>query len=132
MTDTNQNFKVYRGDSHSMRVALTQADGNPYDPASGVTVRWRLAKSRYANDSEALILKEIDNGITGYAGGVEITLTKEDTDLAPGLYYHELKVEDGADVATAMTGNAVIMPAAKMGVVDLMAADLTVQSPGLG
>ena len=32
MTVTNQNFRTYRGDTHTIHVDLTQADGSSYDP----------------------------------------------------------------------------------------------------
>jgi hypothetical protein len=32
MTVTNQNFRIYRGDTHTIDVNLTQADDSPYDP----------------------------------------------------------------------------------------------------
>ncbi len=116
MTQVNQNFKMYRGNSQVIRVDLTTADGSPYDPLVGAVLRWRLAKSPYATEVESLIKKYLNDGITGATGYVQIALEPTDTeDLQPGLYYHELKVWDGDDVATAMVGHAVIRPSISMG-----------------
>ncbi len=114
MTDVNQNFKVYRGDTHILHVDLTQADGSPFDATAGATLKWRLTRNP-ADEDDAVVRKELGSGIEAVeTGGVDITLSGTDTDLPPGLYYHELKVWDSGDVATAMTGFGVVMISARM------------------
>ncbi len=115
MTVTNQNFKVYRGDTWILHVDLTEADGSPYDPTLEAVIRWRLATSPHATEAEALVRKSLGDGIAVVEGGVDIILESGDTDQKPGLYYHELKVWDEGDVATAMTGNMVVRRAVPMG-----------------
>jgi hypothetical protein len=115
VTAVNQNFKVFRGDSHTLHIDLTQADGTPYDPSLSAVLRWRLAVSPYADETDAMIRKSLGNGIAVAGSGVDITLNPEDTDIPIGLYYHELKVWEGTDVATTTIGNALIRPAVQMG-----------------
>ena len=115
MTVRNQNVKVYRGNSASLSIAVTQADGTPYDPSMNAQFRYRMAKTSHALDGESLARKSLGDGIANVAGGVTITIDPADTDFNPGVYYHELRVEDGADVSTAMIGAFVIKPAVQMG-----------------
>ncbi len=115
MTVTNQNFKVFRGDTHMLQVTLTQVDGSPYDPTLGAVIRWRLATSPHAAEEDALVRKSLGDGITVVGNAASIVLAAEDTDMPAGLYYHELKVWEGTDVATMMTGYAVIRRAVQMG-----------------
>ena len=116
MTARNQNFKVYRGNSAVLSVMLTMADGSAYDPTiPNITMRWRLSRTSHSPESEALSRKSDSDGISIIAGGVEIVLNSEDTDFIPGVYYHELKIWDGEDVDTAMTGFAIISGSIPMG-----------------
>jgi hypothetical protein len=114
MTIANQNFQMYRGDSHLLQIELFQADGSPYDPTLGAKLKWYMTRSP-ADADDAAVRKSLGSGITGFPGMVEILLDPGDTDQPVGLYYHELKVWDQADVATAMTGFAVIKAGARMG-----------------
>jgi hypothetical protein len=115
VTVRNQNVKVYRGNSAVLSVAVTQADGSPYDPTLGAQFRYRMALTSHADDSEAFIQKYLGSGIASITGGVSITLGPDDTDFDPGVYYHELQVTDGSDKSTAMTGAFVIKKAVRMG-----------------
>lgn len=114
MTAVNQNFKCYAGNSHVIHVALTQADGSPFDPTIGATLRWRMTQFPW-DDTKSVVQKEWGNGIASASdGGINITMSSTDMDLKPGLYYHELKVWDGDDVNTALVGYIVIKPSAQM------------------
>ena len=115
MTVRNQNFKIYRGNSATLSVAVTQADGSPYDPTLNAIIRWRLAKTSSSDEVDALARKSLVSGITLAPGGVNIVLDPVDTDYPPGVYYHELKIEDAGDVATSMTGFVIIKPSVSMG-----------------
>ena len=116
MTITNQNIKLYRGDTAQVAVTLTQADGSPFDPSINAVLKWRLTDNAHSSEDEAHVRKELGEGITLAAGGViNILLTAADTDLDPGLYYHELKIFDEGDVATAMTGFLVVRHALQLG-----------------
>lgn len=124
MTATNQIIKVRRGNTAALSVALTQADGTPYDPTIGAVVRWRMARNWH--NADILVLKTLGNGLEWPAAGeVNITLDATDTDFSPGLYHHELTVWDGGDVNSAMIGTVVIKPAMPFG-----EAPIGIQSPG--
>lgn len=116
MTVRNQTIKIYRGDTASRFIALTHADGTPYDPSINVTFKWQVARNAHTPDDRVLIRKEIGNGITTGVGGVTIELNAANTNLVPGLYYHELKVFDAEDVSTAMTGVFIIRQSLGMAV----------------
>ena len=113
MTTTNQTVKVYRGDTATVSIAVTQADGTPLAPAT--TIKWWMALTSHASEGEALVRKELGSGIELAEGGIAITLGAADTDFPPGVYHHELKVfEVGGDVATAMVGAFVVKRALRM------------------
>src|SRR5882724_11457611 len=118
MTIRNQTVKVNRGDTALLFVALTQADGTPFDPSINAVIKWRLARTSHTSENMALVRKSLGSGIatvTSPIKGVNITLKAEDTDFFPSLYYHELKVWDGVDVFTAMTGTFIIKRVIGMG-----------------
>lgn len=117
MTIRNQTVKVNRGDTALLFVALTQADGTPFDPTINAVIKWRLARTSHTSEDMAMVRKSLSSGIatvTSPIKGVNITLKAEDTDFFPGLYYHELKVWD-VDVFTAMTGTFIIKRVIGMG-----------------
>jgi hypothetical protein len=119
MTFVNQDFRIYRGDTHKLHVDLTNADGTPYDPTIlGISMEWIAAPSAATMDSDALIRKTSADGggITVASDGVDIVLTSADTDLKPGCLSHELRIVDtvSGDVSVVMTGALVVKPAMRM------------------
>lgn len=115
MTITNQNVKIYRRDSARLTVTLTTSEDAPYAPAPGDEVRYRLARNASSIEAESLVSKSLVSGITILAGVATIDLSETDTDLTPGIYYHELKIIDPpSDRATAMVGTVIIKPSLKM------------------
>lgn len=117
MTIRNQDVKVNRGDSYVVFVALTNADGTPYDPASAVVMKWRMVDTSHDLDINAHIRKDLGSGIdivTSPVKGANITLSKTDTDLPPGNYYHELKAWDVNDVTTTTSGAFIVRHAIQM------------------
>jgi len=107
MTVTNQTVRVYRGDTHSLTITMdVMADGSIFDPTLDVGYYWWMAETKYDDP-----LVERSTGAPGLEvlpTGIAITLCSADTDFRPGCYYHELKVFDGDDVSTAMTGFFII------------------------
>ena len=117
MTIRNQNAKINRGDTVTLFVALTQADGSDFDPSLNAVMKWRLLRNAYDQEAGALIKKDLHSGIevvTSPIKGVNISLSASDTNLFPRYYYHELKVFDSGDVATAMTGLVILKRAVPM------------------
>jgi hypothetical protein len=106
MTITNQDVDVYRGDSALLEISLTDANGDPFALTAGGTLKYRVAPTAHSSEDESVIRKELGAGIDLFDGVAEITLLSDDTDhIVPEDYYHELKIYDLGDVATAMTGN---------------------------
>jgi len=117
MTIRNQNAKINRGDSVTLFVALTQADGTPFDPTLEAVIKWRLLRNAYDMESSALVRKDLGAGITIVTApikGVNISLSALDTNIFPRYYFHELKVFDGGDVTTAMSGLIILKRAVQM------------------
>lgn len=117
MTVKNQNVKINQGDTVTLFVALTQADGTPFDPTINAVIKWRLLRNAYDDVSEALVKKDLGSGIvtvTSPIKGVNISLDVVDTNLPVRFYYHELKIFDVGDVTTAMTGLVIIKRAVQM------------------
>jgi hypothetical protein len=114
MTITNQDVDVYRGDSALLEIVLTDANGDPFALTAGGTIKYRVAPTAHASEDETVIRKELGAGVDLFEGVAEITLLSEDTDVIPQDYYHELKIYDLGDVATAMTGNFKVRQALKM------------------
>ena len=118
MTIRNQNAKINRGDSVTLFVALTQADGTPFDPSLNAVMKWRLLRNAYDTEPGALVRKDLGSGITVVVApikGINISLSAIDTNLfAPRFYYHELKIWDGVDITTAMTGLIILKRSVQM------------------
>jgi hypothetical protein len=108
MTVTNQNAVIYRGNTAILQVTLTDSDGDPYAPGGGAVVRYRISRNWYDMEEAALVVKGLGTGITILAGVATIDITAEETELEPGLYYHELKITDGPDVSTSMVGTVIV------------------------
>lgn len=117
MTIKNQNVKINQGDTVILFVALTQADGTPFDPSINAVMKWRLLRNAYDDVSEALVRKDLGAGITVVTApikGVNIVLNVSDTNLPVRYYHHELKIWDSNDVTTAMQGLVIIRRAVQM------------------
>ncbi len=103
MTILNQDVILYAGDTATLEVSLTDANGDPFVLSAGGTIKYRLAETSHDSE-EDLVAKELGAGILLEDSVASIALDKTDTLLGPGVYYHELKVFDSGDVATAMVG----------------------------
>jgi hypothetical protein len=129
MTTTNQNAFIRRGDTASIDVTLTDAAGEPYDVNGiGGELKYRIARNWHTPENEALVLKSLGNGITAAGNIATVEISEADSDLDPGVYYHELKIIKTPDVSTAMTGTVIIRKALKMSV-PLEAANLASGAP---
>ncbi len=126
MTIRNQNVKINQGDTVTLFVALTQADGTPFDPSLNAVIKWRALRNAFDSVSEALVKKDLGSGIdivTSPVKGVNITLNSVDTNLPVRFYYHELKIWDFEDVTTAMTGLVDIKRAVQMVKADIVSPE---------
>lgn len=101
MTELNQNFTMFQGDSKNIVVDISSDEALDL---TGATIKWALKKKVYSTENE--LLKTITDATNGQ---VIIQLEPVDTANLTGLYYHELELTDGAgNVSTIMTGNVTI------------------------
>jgi hypothetical protein len=93
MTTTGQNFTMWQGEDKTITVSLTNSSGSPYGDTDGLVFTWKVATSESA--TTALITKATGSGITNGTSQITIAIDEADTDdMAPGTYYHELRVVD--------------------------------------
>jgi hypothetical protein len=104
LTEVNQNFEMYSGDSKSIYVTVAGED------LSGSAIKFQAARS--VQDS-AVITKTTGDGIqiTGAGNSViSISLDAEDTEALVGKYYFEVQVTSAAGkVSTVAVGRMKIM-----------------------
>jgi hypothetical protein len=113
VTITSQNVVVYAGDSQTVAVTLSDANGDPFTLSASGTVKYRVAQTSHDSDDPE-VAKELNGGVVMNGNVAEVTLLSTDTNLPNGIYYHELKVYDLGDVSTAMTGAFVVRNALSM------------------
>jgi hypothetical protein len=105
---------MYIGETKTIFIALTNADGTPFNPA-GATMEWWLAKTSH---SDKTVRKTLSSGLAISTGGVNILLESEDTyDLKPEIWYHELKVTLPSGLSVTTVGAVHLRPALDMRVV---------------
>jgi hypothetical protein len=109
VTARNQDFKLYQGDSLTLEVALTNADGTDYNPLEAQAMTWILTREPSEFASAGIVKTLPDGGISTISGGIAITISASDTQgLALGPWLHQLRASDAADVAVMMEGTAII------------------------
>jgi hypothetical protein len=103
----NQNFQIFRGESKELVV-----DTTGYDLTSATDIEWWMATSAFAD--VAMARKDLVSGISLSGAQLTIELDQADTDFAPDLYYHELKVTSPTGMQVIMIGNVVIRMSLEM------------------
>ena len=102
MTTTKQNLTMYAGDTASITVGVSNADGNAASLA-GASAVW-VVEDQVGSGS--FIRKTIDDDISVSGSTVTISVCPTDTsELGGGTYYHELEITDASgNVSTTTTG----------------------------
>lgn len=93
------NLKINRGTSYS--ITYNHKVDGVATTLVGATVRFTLKSSEWdtdADDSDALVTKNVTNGTSG--GVATITLTPTNTYQTPGKYYYDIKVDVASDGVT--------------------------------
>lgn len=113
MSIENQNFEVYPGDTHNLKVTISNQDNDMKPlPLAGAEFTWKLFKEPYS--VEVLSKTSEDDQIqivSSSEGIVKVLITPADTTpLKYGtIYTHKLVVRDSAGQSvTVMTGNCTI------------------------
>ena len=111
MTEINQDFDIYQGDSKRVTFTVRDEAGSLL-ALTGYEATWVLYAGR-DRSATAVLSKVIGSGLavpTPANGQVLLTLAPADTaTLAPGKYSHELEIISGAgDVSTVTTGTATV------------------------
>ena len=93
-------FEMYSGDTKTLAVAITDADGNAVT-LTGATCAYTIRTA--ITSTTALVTKATGgSGITVSGSTVTISLAPADTADLDGTYYHELQITDSAGhVSTA-------------------------------
>lgn len=105
MTEINQDFVLYQGDTKILRVEVFDTEGNPKNIA-GASILWGM----YVFTQPQIVLTKSTSGgitITDAINGIfEVQIDSADSlDLEPDFYGHEAEVTDIAgNVSTIFTG----------------------------
>jgi hypothetical protein len=94
---------IYQGEVRDLVFTVSSASGQPQD-LTGASVVWRLQLSQQGDD----VTQKTATVSNTTVGQVVVALTAEDTDLAPGTYWHELRVSLGGAVATVFQGRLTV------------------------
>jgi hypothetical protein len=106
-----QNVSMTAGDSVTLVVTVTRADGSIVDLTGAQSLRWVLAA---APTQPTLASKSIGFGIAVTnppAGVMQVSILPADTDGLAGSYYHEAQLIDlNGNVSTILQGTVAISP----------------------
>ena len=103
-----QNF--FRNETKSFKVTFTDDGGNPID-LTGATVTIVFSKNREPSLKDAAIYAVADTDSNGANGVANFTLTPEDTNVATGNYYYQVRRStDAGDVTMYPISNVRILP----------------------
>lgn len=111
MTQKNQNFEMFAGDTKDIVVTVDDGDGIPVN-LTGASIKWVLKKATVTGAQQ--VLKTMANGIfltDPLAGEFTVRLATADTNAISGKFYHEAEVTDSSgNVSTVFTGTVKIEP----------------------
>lgn len=92
-----QNFRIWTGNDLNVNFSVTDDNSSGLD-LTAASVRWRAAKDPYHPSviSKFSTVGTSEINITNTTAGLlTVNLNESDTNsLLPGVYYHELEVED--------------------------------------
>jgi hypothetical protein len=94
---------VYRGDSGSFRVTVTDADGAPVDVTAAV---WRCEIRAKVDDAVIVELPVV--ATDGDPSSVDVTVSAEDSALLSANAVWDLEMTEAARVTTLLAGKVVV------------------------
>lgn len=101
-------YSVYRENTRNITLTFAGVD------LTGATVFFTVKTEAddVANDSTALIQKDVTTHLDATSGTTRIELTPEDTDVAPGKYLYDIKLKKASGEQTTVDyGTFTIKPA---------------------
>ena len=113
MTEVNQNFTMYAGDSKVLLYTIKGDSGETLDVTTLTSAQFVI--KQYPDSSVKLLDKDFpDSGVgisNGPEGIISVSLVPADTkDLNPGEYYHELRIVLFGSTSTVAIGVLKIKP----------------------
>lgn len=102
----SNDLEYYRGDDHSFIMTITDSSGTAID-ITGYTFTYTVKniKDNVIDDSTAIIQKSVTSHTDPTAGITSIALTPTETNVTPGVYYHDFQMKDtSGDIFTFAEG----------------------------
>lgn len=93
MTEVNQNFSMFAGETKNIIVPNTKDDGTDLD-LTGATIKWTVKQRK---NSPTVVLEKLSPDITAEGNVLTIHLKPPDTVSLKGDYYHKCSVEDQSE-----------------------------------
>jgi len=96
------NIRLIRGDSKTYDITIKDGDGVAID-ITGYTIFFTVKTSIDNNltDTTAVIKKTITSHINPTEGKTQISLTEDDTNIEPCVYYYDIQLKSiGGDIKT--------------------------------
>jgi hypothetical protein len=93
MTEANQNFSMYAGETKNIIVPCTKDDRTDLD-LTGATLKWTVKQRK---NSPTVVFEKVSPDITVGGNVLTIPLKPLDTVNLKGEYYHKCTVEDQAE-----------------------------------
>jgi len=109
MTVSTHNLKtLYRGDSREYNLTFTNNEGGAI-PITSWKVYFTVKLSYMDDDSKAVIKKDITDHDDPENGKTIIKLLPNDTNIAPGNYYYDIKIKRAEnDIRIILIGRVVV------------------------
>lgn len=115
MTKQNQDFEIWQGVKRTVKIPVVDDADAAYTMTSA-TPEWRMFKSKLDDQADAVLSKTGGDiaivNLDGTNDGVQFDIDPDDTkSIAPGTYYHEVRVIDvSGNEEVVTTGDVVLHP----------------------
>lgn len=96
-------IKIFRADTESVVVTVTDESGNPFD-LTGYTITLTVKKNHGDSDADA-IMQQVGSSTNPTSGVGQVDLTYNQTDVPPGKYYYDIQINDGTSVVKTVVSS---------------------------
>jgi len=96
-------IEIYRGDTHTITVTVTNADGTAFN-LTGYTMKLTVKTNKSDPDSSALLTKDATINSPATLGKGTIALSATDTNKVAGDYWYDVQIKNAnsSDVKTIL------------------------------